>query len=173
MGARMGGVVKPLLRYRGRSLLAHAIDALAPHCAEILVMAGPHAAGISREAEGARVLADPGEGPHVALRLALEAARSPIVVVAPGDSPFLAPVIDMLVAAGPNAVVHEGAGINPLIGIYERAALAAALHARVRSMQEAAATLRPGLKEIDAPEGATRDADSPEDLSFFERSARR
>lgn len=157
------GAFKPLLPFRGRPLLAHAIDALRPHCADILVMAGPRAAEVSRVAEGARVLADPGEGPHVALRLAAQAARHPAILVVPADSPFVAGALPALVEAGPNAVVRDGEGVNPLIAFYDRAQLQEAFASPVRSLQEVAAKLR--SRHVTAPAGALRDADTPSDLS--------
>lgn len=164
-GSRVGGAVKPLLRHRGRTLLAHALDALAPHCVELLVMAGAHAAEISRVAEGARVFADPGEGPHVALRLAARAARHPTLVVAPADSPFLAPAIAALVAAGPGAVAREGDGVNPLVGVFGREELLAATSPPLRSLQEAVARLLPPAIPVSVPPGSLLDVDAPADLA--------
>lgn len=157
--SRMGSF-KPLLSFRGRPLLAYALDALRPHCAELLVMAGPHATEVSRIAEGARVLADPGEGPHVALRLAVQVARHPTLLVVPADSPFVGHALPPLVEVGPNAVARDGDGVNPLVGIYEHEGVQRALSSPVRSLQEVAATLR--SRPVLVPAGALFDLDDPD-----------
>lgn len=156
-GSRMGAR-KPLLEFRGRPLVHWALDALRPHCGELLVMAGRDAALLSRHAAGARVLADPGQGPHVALRLAAGLARGDVVLVAPADAPLLTPeTYAALLAAGADAVAVDGEGINPLVGCYRRASLLA--HAR--SLQEVARWV--GARRVAVP-GDLRDVDTPEDL---------
>lgn len=160
------GAFKPLLAFRGRPLLAHAVDALRPHCAELLVMAGPRAAEVSRVAGGARVLADPGEGPHFALRLAAQASRQPTLLVVPGDAPFVGRALPALIVAGASAVAVEGAGVNPLVGLYDRAQAVEALEGAA-SLQEVAR--RVAARAVEVPEGSLVDADEPQDLSALER----
>lgn len=161
---RFGGM-KPLARFRGRPLLSWALDALRPHCDELFVMAGPHAALLSRAADGARVLADPGGGPHVALACAARVARGDALLVAPADAPLLTPATYAdLLAAGPNAVAVDGAGVNPLVAVYDRRALLAL--GDVRSLQDAARRLGAVAR---ATAGAVVDVDRPEDLSALER----
>lgn len=164
--SRMGSF-KPLLSFRGRPLLAHAIDALRPHCAEIIVMAGSRAADVSRVAEGCRALGDPGEGPHVALRLAAQAARPGSLLVVPADSPSVARALPALLAAGPNAVARDGDGVNPLVGLYERDALRRALAGPVRSLQDVVRAL--GATPVAAPPEALVDLDDPD---AFDRAGR-
>lgn len=156
------GAFKPLLSFRGRPLLAHAIDALRPHCAEILVMAGARAAEVSRVAGGCRVLGDPCEGPHVALRLAARVARHPTLLVVPADAPFVAGAMRPLLAAGPPAVVAEGHGVNPLVGLYARDPLLAALPG-APSLQVVARKLEARAVAVDP--SSLRDLDDPDDLS--------
>lgn len=158
------GAFKPLLPFRGRPLVAHAIEALRPHCAEILVMAGAHGTELSRAAAGARVLADPGEGPHVALALAARVARHPALLVAPADTPFVGEALPALLAARPSAVAIEGDGVNPLVGLYERDALLAT--PAMRSLQDVVARLQ--VRRVAVPARALRDADEPQDLSALE-----
>lgn len=160
------GAFKPLLPFRDRPLVAHVIGALTARTSEVLVMAGAHAADVSRVAGGARVLADPGEGPHVALRLAARAARHGALLVAPADSPFVAPALDALLSAGPNAAARDGDGVNPLVGLYERDALLEAFDPPVRSLQEIVARLR--ARAIAVPAGTLVDADTPEELSALD-----
>lgn len=160
--ARRFGAQKTLALFRGRPLFAWALEALRPHCDELFVMAGPRdAAAVSRAADGARVLADPGGGPHVALALAAKLARGGALLVAPGDAPLLTPsVYAALLAAGPNAVAVEGTGVNPLIGVYDRRALLAAMPAR--SLQDVASRLDAARVAVG---GDLRDVDTPQDLS--------
>lgn len=158
------GAFKPLLPFRGRPLVLWALDALRPRCDELLVMGGAHAAALSRVCAGARVLADPCEGPHVALALAARVARGETLLVAPADAPLLTPATyDALLAAGSDAVAVEGAGVNPLVAVYRSASLAAP----ARSLQEVA--VRAGARRVAVP-GDLRDADEPEDLSDLARS---
>lgn len=156
-GSRMGAF-KPLLVFRGRSLLSYALDALAPLCEEILVMAGDRAASVSRVAAGARVLADPCEGPHVALRAAARVASHAVLVVAPADAPFLrAATYAPLLAAGPNANFLVDGVVDPMIGVYLRDDVRAFSG---RSLQDLPA------RRVAAGAAATdlRDVDTPEDL---------
>jgi molybdenum cofactor guanylyltransferase len=89
-GSRMGGVDKGLARFRGRPLVAHVIERLAPQVGEILVNANrnPEAyAGF-----GHRVIADeiPGfAGPLAGFERGLAHARGRLVATVPCDSPFL------------------------------------------------------------------------------------
>lgn len=160
--ARRFGTQKTLATFRGRPLFAWASDALRPHCDELFVMAGPRdAPALSRVADGARVLADPGGGPHVALAYAARLARGETLLVAPGDAPMLTPAVyAALLAAGPNAVAVDGDGINPLIAVYDRRALLAAMPAR--SLQDVAARVDAARVPV---AGDLRDVDTPQDLS--------
>jgi len=91
-GSRMGGVDKGLTPLRGRPLVAHVIERLAPQVDEILVNANrnPDAyAGF-----GHRVIADeiPGyAGPLAGFERGLAHARGDLVATVPCDSPFLPP----------------------------------------------------------------------------------
>ena len=89
-GSRMGGVDKGLTPLRGRPLVEHVIERLAPQVGEILVNANrnPDAyAGF-----GHRVVADdiPGfAGPLAGFERGLAHARGALVATVPCDSPFL------------------------------------------------------------------------------------
>lgn len=89
-GSRMGGVDKGLAPFRGRPLVAHVIERLAPQVDEVLVNANrnPEAyAGF-----GHRVIADeiPGfAGPLAGFERGLAHARGRFVATVPCDSPFL------------------------------------------------------------------------------------
>lgn len=161
--ARMGAF-KPLMPLLGKPLVAYAIEALRPLCAEVLVMGGPRAADLSRVAQ-ARVFADPGLGPHVALRIAAALARHDVLLVVPADMPFLAPSdLEPLLAAPP--ALYETAGVpNPLLAAYPREALRSALASPARSLQEVARAL--GAQRL---EGHARLADDLDDPADFARA---
>jgi len=89
-GSRMGGVDKGLAPFRGRPLVLHVIERLAPQVGEILVNANRNPADYARF--GHRVIADeiPGfAGPLAGFERGLAHARGDLVATVPCDSPFL------------------------------------------------------------------------------------
>jgi molybdenum cofactor guanylyltransferase len=89
-GSRMGGVDKGLQPFRGRPMVAHVVERLAPQVSEILINANrnPEAyAGF-----GYRVIADEIEGfagPLAGFERGLAHAACELVMTVPCDSPFL------------------------------------------------------------------------------------
>ncbi|HEX3098185.1 MAG TPA: molybdenum cofactor guanylyltransferase MobA [Usitatibacter sp.] len=91
-GSRMGGVDKGLQPFRGKPMVAHAIERLAPQVDELLVNANRNPADYERF--GHRVIADeiPGfAGPLAGFERGLAHAAGALVVTVPCDSPFLPP----------------------------------------------------------------------------------
>ena len=89
-GSRMGGVDKGLTAFRGRPLVAHVIERLAPQVDEILVNANRNPEAYANF--GHRVIADeiPGfAGPLAGFERGLAHARGKLVATVPCDSPFL------------------------------------------------------------------------------------
>ncbi len=89
-GRRMGGVDKGLTVFRGRPLVAHVIERLAPQVDELLVNANRNPEAYA--AFGHRVIADeiPGfAGPLAGFERGLAHARGELVATVPCDSPFL------------------------------------------------------------------------------------
>jgi molybdopterin-guanine dinucleotide biosynthesis protein A len=89
-GSRMGGVDKGLQPLRGRPMVAHVVERLAPQVDELLINANrnPGAYG----AFGHRVIADEIEGfagPLAGFERGLAHACGQLVVTVPCDSPFL------------------------------------------------------------------------------------
>lgn len=90
MGRRMGGADKGLLPFRGKPLAAHVLERLQPQVSALLVNA-------NRELETYAALGYPViqdaiggfAGPLAGLHAAMQAARTPLVVTVPCDSPFL------------------------------------------------------------------------------------
>jgi molybdopterin-guanine dinucleotide biosynthesis protein A len=89
-GSRMGGVDKGLQPFRGKPMVAHVIERLAPQVDELLINANRNPGDYARF--GHRVIADeiPGfAGPLAGFERGLAHARGELVVTAPCDSPFL------------------------------------------------------------------------------------
>ncbi|HET9579919.1 MAG TPA: molybdenum cofactor guanylyltransferase MobA [Usitatibacter sp.] len=106
-GSRMGGVDKGLQAFRGKPMVAHVIERLAPQVDEILINANRNAGEYGRF--GHRVIADEIEGfagPLAGFERGLAHAAHDVVVTVPCDSPFLP--VD-LVARLREAMVRHGA----------------------------------------------------------------
>jgi molybdopterin-guanine dinucleotide biosynthesis protein A len=89
-GSRMGGVDKGLQPFRGKPMVEHVIERLAPQVGEILINANRNPDDYARF--GHRVIADEIEGfagPLAGFERGLAHASSELVVTAPCDSPFL------------------------------------------------------------------------------------
>lgn len=89
-GSRMGGVDKGLQPFRGRPMVAHALERLAPQVDEVLINANRNleAYGVF----GHRVIADEiagFAGPLAGFERGLAHARGELVCTVPCDSPFL------------------------------------------------------------------------------------
>jgi molybdopterin-guanine dinucleotide biosynthesis protein A len=128
----MGGIDKPLGLWKGRPLVAHVIERIAPHCATLLISANR-----SREAYerlGFPVLSDqrPGTGPLAGLHAATPAMATPLLFVCAGDMPRIDPQIITRLASALSdtadttydaAVAHDGVQLQPLVMLVRRAAL--------------------------------------------------
>ncbi len=89
-GSRMGGVDKGLQPFRGKPMVAHVLERLAPQVDAILVNANRNIEAYA--AFGHRVIADEiagFAGPLAGFERGLAHATTPLVVTAPCDSPFL------------------------------------------------------------------------------------
>ena len=126
-GSRMGGVDKGLAPFRGRPLVAHVIERLAPQVDEILVNANRNPGDYARF--GHRVIADeiPGfAGPLAGFERGLAHARGELVATVPCDSPFLpADLVARLRAAleragAELAVAKTGAQPHPVFCLMRR-----------------------------------------------------
>ena len=146
LGRRMGGVDKGLVAFRGRPMVQHVIERLAPQVDEILINANRSTGQYA--AFGYRVIADAIEGfagPLAGLERGLAEARHELVATAPCDSPFLpAELIDRLLAAMTDAsadlaVARTGDQPHPVFCLCKRS-----LHAHLR------AYLGAGGRKIDA-----------------------
>jgi molybdopterin-guanine dinucleotide biosynthesis protein A len=154
-GSRMGGVDKGLQAFRGRPMVAHVIERLAPQVTELLINANRNAEAYARF--GHRVIADEIEGfagPLAGFERGLAHASGSLVVTAPCDSPFLpADLVARLRAAleGGNAqlaVAKTGDQAHPVFSLMRRE-----VHASLREF------LAAGQRKIDRWYGALRVAE--------------
>ena len=126
-GSRMGGVDKGLAPFRGRPMVAHVLERLAPQVDEILVNANRNPEAYA--AFGHRVIADeiPGfAGPLAGFERGLAHARGELVATVPCDSPFLPQDLvprlrAALESAGADlAVAKTGAQAHPVFCLMRR-----------------------------------------------------
>jgi molybdopterin-guanine dinucleotide biosynthesis protein A len=126
-GSRMGGVDKGLQVFRGRPMVEHAIERLAPQVDELLINANRNPEAYARF--GHRVVADEIEGfagPLAGFERGLAHALGDLVVTAPCDSPFLpadlvARLRGALDAHGADlAVAKTGAQAHPVFSLIRR-----------------------------------------------------
>jgi molybdopterin-guanine dinucleotide biosynthesis protein A len=166
----------------GRTILAHAVDAVSRVCADIVVVTAPGATRPEELPPGVRVVVDlePFGGPLVGLVAGLASTSSAIVVVAGGDMPELVPAVLALLAetlerSPAGAALLAGAGDRPSLPFAARRdpALAAARSAladgdrRLRGLFERLALVEvpeAAWRALDPEARTLRDIDRPEDL---------
>lgn len=126
-GSRMGGVDKGLEPFRGKPMVAHVIERLAPQVAELLINANRNAEAYA--GFGFRVIADEiagFAGPLAGFERGLAHASGELVITVPCDSPFLprdlvARLHDALQAAGAQlAVAKTGDRAHPVFSLMRR-----------------------------------------------------
>ena len=126
----MGGVDKGLQPFRGRPMVAHAVERLAPQVDELLINANRNTEAYGQF--GHRVIADeiPGfAGPLAGFERGLAHAQGHLVVTVPCDSPFLpldlvARLRERLEAAGADlAVARTGDQAHPVFSLMRRGVL--------------------------------------------------
>ncbi len=158
-GSRMGGVDKGLQPFRGKAMVEHAIERLAPQVDELLVNANRHPEAYARF--GHRVIADEIEGfagPLAGFERGLAHAAGALVATAPCDSPFLprdlvARLRAALEAAGAElAVAKTGSQAHPVFCLMRRS-----VHASLREF------LGSGQRKIDRWYAALRVVEVPFD----------
>ena len=129
-GSRMGGVDKGLQPFRGKPMVAHVIERLAPQVGELLVNANRNAEAYA--SFGHRVIADEIEGfagPLAGFERGLAHAQGALVVTVPCDSPFLpCDLVARLRAAlegggAELAVAKTGEQAHPVFSLMRRAVL--------------------------------------------------
>ena len=129
-GSRMGGVDKGLQPFRGRPMVAHVLERLAPQVDDVLINANRNVEAYA--ALGHRVIADEiagFAGPLAGFERGLAHATTPLVVTVPCDSPFLpADLVERLRAAlekrhAQIAVAKTGDQAHPVFCLIRREVL--------------------------------------------------
>ncbi len=174
-GRRMGGVDKGLVDFAGRPMAAHVIARLVPQVGALLINANQNTERYA--AFGHPVVADAiggFAGPLAGLHAGLSAARTPYVVTAPCDSPFLpvdlvARLAAALVAARATlAVARTGEQPHPVFALVDRAVLphlTAFLESGGRKIDAWYATLDIALVPFDDEADAFRNINTRQELA--------
>ena len=156
-GTRMGSVDKGLQPLRGKPMVEWVLERLRPQVAEIVINANQNVH--TYEKYGQRVVSDEiggFAGPLAGLHAGLKAAKHPLVVTVPCDSPFLPD--DLVSRLGKNipgrdlAVAKTGNQAHPVFALMKR---------EVRESLEA--FLAQGGRKIDAWYATLRVAEVPFD----------
>jgi len=175
LGRRMGGLDKGLVEFRGRPLIAHVLERLAPQVDEILINANRNADTYARF--GHRVIADAVggyAGPLAGLHAGLRSATRSCVLTVPCDSPFLpldlaARLARALAARRADlAVAKTGNRPHPVFALVRRAVLPhleAFLEAGGRKIDAWYATLAAVEVAFDDEAEAFRNLNTPEELA--------
>ena len=121
LARRMGGGDKGLRQFRGKPLVAHALERLAPQVDTLIINANQNREAY--EALGYPVIADAvagHAGPLAGLHAGLAACTTPLLATAPCDSPFLPPDLvarlhAALIGAGAELAVAQTGGRAQLV----------------------------------------------------------
>jgi len=123
-GRRMGGVDKGLQKLRGRPMIEWVLERFSPQVTEVIVNANQNIESYARY--GHRVVRDEiggFAGPLAGLHAGLKAAKYPLVVTVPCDSPFLpADLVSRLQKhlAADLAVAKTGEQPHPVFSLMKR-----------------------------------------------------
>ena len=180
-GSRMGGVDKGLQPFRGRPMVAHVIERLAPQVSELLINANRNAEAYA--GFGYRVIADEIEGfagPLAGFERGLAHACRELVVTAPCDSPFLpADLVQrlqgaLLSAGAQLAVAKTGEQAHPVFSLMRRdvhESLRAFLSSGQRKIDKWYAALEVVEVAFDDEPGAFLNINTREELTGLEPRA--
>lgn len=179
---RMGGSDKGLVRFRGQPLVKWVIAALVPQVGPLLINANRNRDDYARF--GFPVIADDldgFQGPLAGFSSAMAAARTPWIVTAPCDGPFLAPdLVERLRAAlvredAELAVATDGLRMQPVYALLP-VALAPSLHRFLadgeRKIDLWYARHRVALADLGDRPGGFANVNSEADVATLEGEAR-
>jgi molybdopterin-guanine dinucleotide biosynthesis protein A len=126
-GRRMDGQDKGLIPFRGRPLIAHVLEILAPQANKILINCNRNSDAYARFGYPLQQDNLPGgQGPLAGLLSALESVDSEYVLSVPCDTPFLPPrlverMLDKLQQSGADTcTVDDGDRLHPVIMLVRR-----------------------------------------------------
>lgn len=123
-GSRLGGADKPLLNWRGHTLVTRLAERLHPQVSTLLISANRNLDAYRRLAPVVSDELPPHQGPLAGIAAALRRCATPLALVCPGDAPLvpldLAERLRIALEAHPAdssplaAVAHDGARRHPL-----------------------------------------------------------
>lgn len=152
-GSRLGGIDKAALEIDGETLLARTLRAVAG--ADRVVVVGDVVVGDAELDDVIVVQESPRfSGPASAVGAAIEQVRSPYVLLAGCDQPFLAEAIDALLAAvdGDGAVAVDAAGRRQhLMSVIHAAALRSSMAAQTTLVNLSVHALLGPLDLVEVP----------------------
>ena len=179
-GSRMGSIDKGLQAFRGKPMVAHVLERLAPQVDEVLINANRSLDEYA--AFGHRVFADAIDGfagPLAGLHIGMTHASHPLIATVPCDSPFLPQ--DLIVRLS-NAMNRDNADLavaktfdqpHPVFCL-TRSSLAPHLQAFLASGQRKIDKWYATLKVIEVPfddeEAAFSNINTVDELRAFEQS---
>jgi molybdopterin-guanine dinucleotide biosynthesis protein A len=169
--SRLGGVAKPQLTVAGRSLLAHAVEAVRD--AGRIVVVGPRQP-VSGPVTWARE-DPPGGGPVAAVAAGLPPTAAGVVVLLAADLPWIAPAVPRLLAAVPASgaalLVDSTGRANYLASAWRRRDLVAAVAAIGEPAGAAMRAVAALVAQVAVPDedGWGRDCDTWDDLARARR----
>jgi molybdopterin-guanine dinucleotide biosynthesis protein A len=173
LSRRMGGVDKGLQLLRGKPMVEHVLERLAPQVDEIVINANQNLDRYG--AFGQRVVSDEVggfAGPLAGLHVGFKCTRHPLIVTVPCDSPFLpADLVCRLQASlkgNDVAVAKTGEQPHPVFALVRRSAapsLEAYLGAGRRKVDGWFATLRMVEVAFDDEADAFRNINTPQELA--------
>lgn len=180
-GSRMGSVDKGLQLFKGKPMVAHVLERIAPQADEIIINANR---SINEyEAFGHRVVPDAIDGfagPLAGLHVGMMHATTPLIVTAPCDSPFLPlDLVARLLAAMEKgnadlAVAKTFDQVHPVFCLVKRERephLRAFLETGQRKIDKWYATLKVVEVQFDDQELAFANINTEEELHAFEKSS--
>lgn len=168
------GTDKALFLWRGKLLIAHAVEALRPIVTELFVVAKePEKFDFLRGEPGVRLIQDgrPGCNPFWGLLAALEALQTPWLFLCPCDAPLVRPaLLNALfsVRGEAQAVVPVWAGhAQPLAALYHRTCLETARRIATEALNPSPRELLRSVRTHLMDEAEVKRSD-PEGLSFLD-----
>jgi molybdopterin-guanine dinucleotide biosynthesis protein A len=171
-GSRLGGVDKALLRIDGRRQIDRLLDAFAPLATEVLIARGswPRPEGIAEEVRCLPDRLDAGGGPFAALHAIAADCSANWLLTLPIDlHGWPADLATALLGAAedsPGAVLVDEVGMQPLIALWQLAALRRSLDAglALHNLSVRGLVERAQLSVLHRPDWHLQNLNTPQDL---------
>lgn len=177
-GRRMGGQDKGLVSLRGRPLVAHVVERLAPQVDRLLVVANRNPARYRQYTPNVfSDLVEGFQGPLAGFATALHHASTDLVLCTPCDQPQLPPVLaarlleSLRTEQAEVAVAHDGLRLHPVICLLRKDGLPSllqALAAEQRKVRDWLLSRRHVIVDFADYPDAFSNCNSPEELGALQ-----